>query len=219
MRWLAIFTVLLFATLSRADTVLLPAAVDGSGQDHFDGAFNFIPPSNDVDLHVFTGLDLEQRAALEFDLSAIPASAEIQDAQLLLRMDATDDADTNLSIFGYEGDGLLETSDFSSGMLVNQTLLPGSLGLPLSLLPFDVTDFLTQHGNDHYAGFELRLSPLGTRNFASNMSVESWRPELEIDYIVPEPPAVVIATLLVAMCYLCSRLRLHQSSAPLWTTI
>ncbi len=149
------------------------------------------------------GAVYEQRFALEFDLSAIPAGATIEAASMSLSLANFEDNFGNgvpLEIHGYSGDGSVDTADFSVSNLIDGFTLPR----PQSSVPMtrDVTSFLQQlvDSNQSFAGLMIRLPQgglpgnyIGHRLVFFYSSESGSPPRLDVSFTsaVPEPSALL----------------------------
>jgi hypothetical protein len=111
-----------------------------------------------ADMFCETGHDnlMEDRWAMEFDLSGVPADATIGSAQLVVNTPVTVGAEQH-AVYGYAGDGAVVPDDVTAGSLL-ATFQPPSTGPVAS----DVTSFVAGlvNGGQQWAGFSLREEPL-----------------------------------------------------------
>ena len=171
---------------SAADPSVTLTAIGGGGTRQLpNGAFTV---TTNCQTGVFTALNEENRVALEFDLSGIPAGAEIQAASLRLRA-----ANYNLSgttaIYGYAGNGAIEAGDMTAGSLA-VTYTP-STPSPESV---DVTAAVLARwqNSQRWAGFTLRQDPLGSTYGGWDCPGYYAEPLLTITYTTPDstPPVI-----------------------------
>ena len=224
----ALFIITIVSIQAQAATITLAPKVDASAEDRTDsaaglvrdGVFETILPLDDPYLRVTDAGSIEQRAVLEFDLSPIPPLSQIQSALLVLSMNARSDEPISVGAFGYIGDGLISSSDFSDGNLVSQAIYPASAFLPSSPTTFDatavLTDLLASHAS--FAGFGLRDQVGNGPYFASSEWPEAdRRPRLDIQYtVLAEPSSVattIIALFIIATCNFWHNTSHRESSA------
>ncbi len=176
-------------------TTLGPVS-DRSAQDgNLDGVFETLFPEADWSLSAsleapsyppWFGHDGEHRAAMEFDISSIPAGETILSASLSLRRYAfgfsPSGASSGTLIHGYAGDGAVGIVD----MLVDNLIVDIGGGFEA-----DVQSFIQGlvNGGTPYGGFTVRSSPGYYQEFHSSES--GYGPELTIEY-VPEPATMLV---------------------------
>jgi hypothetical protein len=143
---------------------LLPVA-DGTifDQSPFDGVGDAVDQGLGNALFLNSGI-ADARAAMEFDLSTINPQ-RIQSAFLRItprgRAFLPGTSRIPVQLFGYQGDGALQTTDFSAGCFI--TVFDGlaaPFDVPISL---DVTEFLRslRPGKQSIAGFNFRTNVNG----------------------------------------------------------
>jgi hypothetical protein len=143
-----------------------------------------IPPGN------------EERAAIEFDLSAIPADALI--TSVSLRLVVTSAGETAAQVHGYTGNGSITNADVDADLMATNLLAtfgaPSTGPLLVPLPPGFIQNLLDL--NEQFAGLGLRDTTIG--NGLSFFSVTMLippenRPQLAVEYaVVPEPATLLL---------------------------
>jgi hypothetical protein len=176
-----------------AESISLPATIDGS-YDLLSGNLR----TESLSLLAYTGGSTYQyRAALEFDLSGIPAGATIQSAVFRIRYNGANGmpAET-LKFNAYPGDGIMSPEDFR----VDNQIGPryNAFGPPADTKPFyevPATDFIQSllQSQSAYAGFMVQNVVGNQTAFYSRFTGPSYEPRLDIEYVpVPEPSTLVL---------------------------
>lgn len=148
---------------------------------------------------------LEQRSALEFDLSAIPTSGQLVSATLSLHdrnagLSLT--SSSSIEIHGYAGDGTIGLPDATVS-----DLIAGPFTNPAQSLPnLNVTSFLQalRADDEHFAGFLLKQTtpplpgdrPSGFVAWSTRAMDLNVRPTITVIYAeaiaVPEPTSFAL---------------------------
>ena len=177
-------------------TTLGPVSDRSAEDGNLDGVFETLFPEADVFLSVsleappappLFGYDGEHRAAMEFDISSIPAGGTILSASLFLPRTSTGISPSGASlgtlIHGYAGDGAVGIAD----MLVDNLIVDIGGGLEA-----DVQSFIQGlvNGGTPYGGFTVRSSPGYFQRYRSSESIAGGS-ELTIEY-VPEPATMLV---------------------------
>lgn len=151
---------------------------DGGLNQDFDGIADVISPEFGT---VILGIDRdirfqnlgEKRSIAEFDISSLPSRLDgsITQATFEVRVSSTqstglgqgfDDVATSISVYGYEGNGVAEASDFQAGNLLDTLDITGVARD--DILAFDVTEFIntTIANNESFAGLAIRTDDFGS---------------------------------------------------------
>ncbi len=177
-------------------TTLGPVSDRSAEDGNLDGVFETLFPEADVFLSVsleappappLFGQDGEHRAAMEFDISSIPAGVTILSASLFLPRTSLGVSPTGSSpgtlIHGYAGDGAVGIAD----ILVENLIVNIGGGVEA-----DVQSFIQGlvNGGTPYGGFTLRSSPGYFQRYRSSESIAGGS-VLTIEY-VPEPATMAL---------------------------
>lgn len=203
-----LYTILLFMMMvlvhaPQAHALILTPAADGGILDGYvysvgftskDGIADQIDPLQSV--QVYNNSAVEERGIIEFNVSGFhdPLSSA------LLRLPVIDQKGPyplHLELYGYHGNGILDSADFNAGSSLLSFTYNGE-----SAKVFDVTSFILNAKalNADYAGFNIRLldvAPLAPGlpyvAFGSNEFPQSSQLLLNEDaHAVPEPMTVVL---------------------------
>lgn len=143
--------------------------IDGGSTGPFDGLGDEVFSTFNT---VVLGTTGEAAEFAEFDITefAVPPDETIIDAKFEVRLSSLEvgglgvsfgeNPDT-LGLFGYEGNGIAEPSDFEAGnLLTNLDISSAAVG---DILTFDITNFVTQLVNDgaSFVGLGVRAQELG----------------------------------------------------------
>ncbi len=144
--------------------------IDGGFEGEFDGTGDSVFPGNFFT--VILGSSGEAAEFAEFDISelSIPEGETITNARFEVKIAGLEvgglgaslgDTPDNIGVFGYAGNGVADTSDFETGILLDteDTSNP-SVGQQLS---FDITDFVQNlvNNGESFAGIGLRALEIG----------------------------------------------------------
>ena len=154
---------------------------DGAIYDYspFDGVGDIVDHEGTVVAILNQGI-LETRGAMEFDLSSIPPGSIIESATLnVVLIGRAGTGSIPVQVFGYEGNGTIEPSDFGIGSVVT---IFDAWNLPFNVpVPLDVTGFLQGQFPVDYIGFTLRTNVHASQaNFGSSEFIAA--PFLTIQY-------------------------------------
>jgi hypothetical protein len=141
---------------ASAATLSVLATVDQTIQDtNDDGIPDALGPAGDAFLRVL-GSGATWRAALEFNLGALPSTATLTGATLRL-VDGGIQALELIEIHGYAGDGAIALADGTINNFLDSYLVLGNTGVANPHL-IDVTAFVQSllTGGANFAGFMLR---------------------------------------------------------------
>jgi hypothetical protein len=130
------------------------------------------------------------RAAIEFDVSSIPSSADILSAVFRIRYNGANGmpAET-LQFHSYAGDGLITFSDFEVSNQIGPLYNAFGPGSGKSFYEVPATSFVQSLLADHesYAGFMVMNRAWNQTAFYSRLGGPSYEPRLDITYAIPEP--------------------------------
>ena len=126
----------------------------------------------------------EARAALEFDLSSLPASAAVTSASLELSFTVSD---TLIGVNGATGDGLITPADFTfPAQIATFDPNPG-------LNTVDVTSFIAGMVGTHFVVFQLRELAQDTNTIVGGAGLPPFTPGLVITTVsTPAPTALFL---------------------------
>ncbi len=164
------------------DPIVIGLALDVE----FDGYFETLYDRHGVDNRTTIGRVIppntnqsERRAILEFNISAIPDNAHVENANLYLGWYSGSITTPRTNIYGFVGNGVLDAAD----VIQTDNLLAAALP---NLLTVDVTSFVQTlvDNSDSHAGFlGIETRDGAMRNYGAY--------SLAIDY-VPEPGTVLL---------------------------
>lgn len=167
--------------VTPASTLVLNYTSIATGRDNGpqDGNFDSftIPGLGAINNNGFMSF----RTALEFDLSAIPASATISSAILDFHVSSFEGT-RSVQVHGYADDGLVQLGDFSRNALVgNVTVNPSGT----QVFSIDVTPFIAGLAGSSYsfAAFGLREEPANASNFTVMYLTLGVVPSLSVTYV------------------------------------
>lgn len=205
--------VALAAAVVDARAVSIPATVNGTVAELGGAPFGSPDPTF---VQIFSSPGFESRGILEFNISGLVAP--VSSAEILLTRHSGGGAPVTFSVFGYVGNGALESADFNAGTTnvatVNYNTEP--------TLSIDATSFVNGLiGSATFAGFTIASDQVfGLRFNQTNDSEIPLPPaSLEVEAatpaVVPEPSTVLLlSSSLAAMAgYSCRRRKTHESSA------
>lgn len=176
--------------VTPASTLVLNYTSIATGRDNGpqDGIFDSftIPNLGSIVNNGFTSF----RTALEFDLSAIPASATISSAILDFRITAFEGM-RSVQVHGYADDGLVQLGDFSRDALVGTVSVNASGTQVFSL---DVTPFIAglAGSSNTFAAFGFREEPANASNFTVMFMSLGFVPSLSVTYVAERSVSIDI---------------------------
>jgi hypothetical protein len=187
-------SVFLLASIVPASalTIVLADVADGwaLSPDNFSTVGSIFTPAG---LLVVARLDpIEERAALEFDISSLAPGASITSATLQLWLVLFADAD--VGVHGATGNGTIGSSDFTFSNQLT-TFDPSTTGLP-TLNAVDVTSFVAGMVGTQFVVFQLRELVNGEFNFIVGETafngLGEFHPRLEITITTPVPATLLL---------------------------
>jgi hypothetical protein len=148
-------------------------------------------------------------AAMEFPLSPLPPTAIIQSASLSWKeaIDLTDSVlDQTIAprVFGYDGNGTVESADFLGGTLLSSTI---SNNINFDNVTIDVTPFIASlySASGSHAGFFFRNDYRFASRYEIDLRVSSSGaiPQLTVVYVpeLPSPALLMMCFLLLPLAY------------------
>ena len=170
---------------ASAVTITLSPIVDGFTQDeipYFDGYCNGIV----TDLGVTVGLNsgiIDMRGTMEFDVHSIKYRF-IKSATLTVtpmgRGRLPETSVIPIQVYGYQGNGQINTEDFNEGSFV--TVFDAGLSIPLYVpIKVNVTKFVQNNRFNGFVGFSMRTNIHGAQvNFGSLEMIPA--PTLTVNY-------------------------------------
>lgn len=198
---LCVYCALLFTMASQAHASSI--SVGASSDDYGDPELNLSSDPTDGLLRVFGVTESPtfpiRRGGLEFDITGVTAGATVTSANLFLHVSGTDIA-TEMQLYGYTGNGLVEAADLNDSTFLGTFNVTGSSGEEFHL---DVTSFIQSqvNGSSSFAGFMIRPTIEGPNptfngaDFASSENDPSVAPLLTVDFTtsaVPEPTSMAL---------------------------
>jgi PEP-CTERM motif len=181
-----------------ADLIVITPTDDDRGTDPipFDGNFGcclFDPGQATATLTQ----TLEEAVGLEFDISALPAGAQIASVTLGLFINNPPSGPDSAVLHGYAGNGSVEGADLGVSNMLLSFMVPATGNqFPLDL---DVpTQFLQGlvDGGEGFAGFTLRNQTPGGGSFSIytiDWGDETVHPTLAIEFqAIPEPASLIL---------------------------
>ena len=175
------------STVAVNSTSQLSPVADGFilDQEPFDGVGDAVEDSQGITTFFNSGI-AEFRGAMEFDLSSIPQNNTIESAFLYVtplgRSVPPNTSTIPIQLFGYSGNGIIETDDFNAGSSI--TIFDG-LAAPFNVpVVLDVTEFLQNQAPMSYVGFGLRTDVNGAGVTFGSLELGS-DPTLVINLITP----------------------------------
>lgn len=148
-----------------------------------DGVFDAFSPIDfgAVNNNGFTSF----RTAMEFALPTIPPGAGILDSMLTFSFGFIEGV-RQIALYGYTGDGSIQLTDMSSGVLLGSTTLFPSNS---QTVVFDTTLFmkLLYSGGSTFAGFNVREEPANSSNFTVLHMTMSGANQPQLALTVPIP--------------------------------
>ncbi len=185
---------------ARADTLGPITGIDA--QATFSDGIGYVlnDGGTSINTQYLPSADVDRRAILEFDISSIPASAEVLSATLDLRIMTITSTPGEpgiypiLTVFGYAGDGALSPSDATqTGMIIGQSATITGLGaIPSIDLDTNFIETLLGGGTS-YLGMVAFDNDTGKQVgfYSQEYSDLAWRPTLTVAY-TPEPTSLVL---------------------------
>ena len=186
---------------ARADTLGPITGIDA--QATFSDGIGYVlnDGATTVNTQYLPSADVDRRGILEFDISSIPASAEVLSATLDLRCwlfsytsSPTPEIYPSLTVFGYAGDGALSPSDATqTGEIIGQSAEITSMGpIPSISLNEDFIEALLDGGVSHLGMVTFDPETGHQVGFYSQEDFNpAWRPALTVVY-TPEPTSLVL---------------------------
>lgn len=201
----ALIGVISLTAAASADSVAIPASVDGDIISQ--GTLGFTV--DDVDDRVITsrsGGNSVRNGVYEFSLASLPSNATIQSATLKLMtigLVSNTGPTADLSFYGYTGDGAVTDADHQLNLTATQvateTYNTGGSGVPIgTTLDIVLTDLTPLQDAVGSAYFGIRSQTVNFVTFSVH-SLETTNtaalvPTLEVMYI-PEPSAAMLLTM------------------------
>lgn len=145
----------MFGLPVQASTVQFSASVWGSARDAGrDGSFETISFPTAIVVQRLPALNLVDRGIWEFNLAALPADP-IDKITMQLLVVSTSLERASVDVYGFAGNGVIETSDATGG-----SLIAANLGGDLAGISIDVTSFILDPVVQAagFAGFYVRYS-------------------------------------------------------------
>lgn len=146
------------------------------------------------------GTGFEERFAMEFDLSLVPAGAAITSTTLTLHLPVLPGMVQSSDIHGYAGNGTVEGEDLSVENFLT-TFQPNALTVNIPIDPGFLQGLLL--ADEDFAGFALRnvTVPSGVFTLWTVDGPAATDPTLEIEYaVVPEPSTLLLVGTALAAC-------------------
>jgi hypothetical protein len=182
------------ASQASATPIVIFPTDDRRGVDAFlDG--NFVLQLDMGLATVTRSMSLEERAAMEFDLSAIPEGSTILSATLTLFLPVLPAVVPQAGeVHGYTADGVVAAADLNATNLLasfNVNALTVSIPIPVGFLQGLLA------ADEDFAGLVLRnvTIPFGVFQFYTmDSGFEEFNPrlELDVDVAVPEPGSLAL---------------------------
>lgn len=189
-----------------ADAILLTPADDRRGIFNFglDTEFH-LQINGGQDTVTFSpgaipGTGFEERFAMEFDLSLLPAGAAITSATLTLHLPVLPGVVNSSDIHGYAGNGTIDAEDLSVESFLT-TFQPNALSVDIPIASGFLQGLLLS--DEDFAGFALRnvTVPGGVFTLWTVDGPAASDPTLEIEYsVVPEPSTLLLVGTALAAC-------------------
>lgn len=193
------FALLGIANRSWGASLSLSPLVDRSANDsNFDGVWDTWEPLSTC-LLAYNALPSTYniRAALEFDLSALPSNSVVSAATFRICYGgASGTRAETLQFNGYAGDGVLSFADFQVNNQVGPLYNAFGPGNSSDFYEVPATSFIQSLVTNHnrYAGFMVENLWWNQTSFYSSRGGPSYSPSLVLQYtIVPEPSALLLA--------------------------
>jgi hypothetical protein len=189
-----IFTLGCLSQAAQAATIMISADVWGVVQDTDNtGTFDSVVSTENIFINVRINPPVwTQRGAWEFDLSELP-SGTIIGVDLQVGVNSTTLERTPVELYGYIGNGTIDTADATAGSLM--AVIPGDLSQQI----FDVTSFILDSSTQAagFAGFSARFSDETLGGIEKHFNDPDFEigstgsPWLVVEFTpVPVPPAV-----------------------------
>ncbi len=184
---------------AQGATVNVSASVWGVAQDAGrDGSFESLSSTTAIFLQRITSVNFVERGLWEFDLSELP-SGTILGIDLHLIVSSTTLERDPFDVYGYAGNGTIETADATAGSLLAAGL-NGNVVSQAGPVIFDVTSFIFNSSVQAagFAGFNARYSNelsgvVGQKSFQSpNNDFGNASPWLVVEFTptpIPVPAA------------------------------
>jgi hypothetical protein len=183
-----------------SNTVSIPVLISQSCNDsNFDGVWDTMGFLNNVSMLAYNGLPstYNWRAAMEFDVSAIPTGAVISSAILNVRYSGASGIRANtLQFNSYIGDGLITHTDFEVDNIIGPLCNAFGPQDGTSYYKVPAGDFVQSlvNGRNRYAGFMVEnLYPNQTSLYGKGGG-PGYAPTLDVTYS-PEPATLALLAL------------------------
>jgi hypothetical protein len=185
------------ASLAEATAITLPVTVAERGIDQLPKDGVFVGPQFDPGQATVTNAQFfEERALLEFNLTAIPDDEVVTSATLRIVIPDASSVGQSGAVHGYVGNGVYDNADLAVENLLTTftiTTAPGDLGIAI---PIAFIQSLLA-ANETFAGFTLRNTTVGFGVFSFWTDAtpnQNLHPTLEIEtQAVPEPASLLLA--------------------------